>query len=154
MVWFAVCLKCGGMDIRDMRCSKCGGTSLNCFCPRCGCIVGEASSGNACVISTACVKAKNLPDDCDELQTLRFWRDKLTKTDNELQFLRDDYYINAPKIIKRIDASADGGKIYSELYDSLVLPTVAMLKDNEPAAATDYYKKYYLSLKKKFGGLS
>jgi hypothetical protein len=138
------------MDVSKMRCNKCGGTSLNNFCLRCGCIVGEASSGNTCFISTACAKAKGLPDDCDELQTLRHWRDGLSKDNETLRRLCSEYYVNAPRIIDKIDAEPNSMQIYNELYLDIVCATVDLLKQNKINEAIERYEEQYRRLCEKY----
>ncbi|MDR1940500.1 MAG: hypothetical protein LBQ40_06910 [Clostridiales bacterium] len=92
-----------------------------------------------------------MPDDCDELQTLRHWRDKLCKSDEKLKLLTEDYYKNAPSIIEIIDSLENSRQVYAQVYNELVVPTVELLKSGETDAAIKHYKAYYLSLTKKYG---
>ena len=105
-----------------------------------------------CVISSACVKAKGLPDDCAELETLRFWRDKLKKENERFKTSVDEYYMLAPEIVKRIDSDNNAKSIYGDLFENMVRKTVKLLQENKTDEAVEHYNSCYASLKEKYIG--
>lgn len=116
-------------------------------CPKCGSTRIEKSG---CFISTACITAKNLPDDCAELTTLRVWRDKLADENAFLSSKVGEYYEYAPVIVEKIDESERSDEVYSYLYDELVLKTVQYLDEGRVDEAIENYLKIYESLKEKY----
>lgn len=110
----------------------------------------ESQPDEGCFISSACIMAKGLPDDCEELETLRTFRDNLTKRDEKLANLCRDYYKNAPEIVKRINQSDNMVKNYEEIYNNLVSPCVTMLKNGSIEEAIELYTNTYMSLLKKY----
>jgi hypothetical protein len=91
-----------------------------------------------------------LPDDCDELQTLRKWRDQFSKDSSEFKLLKDEYYKFAPIIVKKIDEDENKVGIYNCLYKELVLRTVNLLAQGKHKRAIENYKKHYFELKNKY----
>ena len=57
------------------------------------------SNGGGCYITTACVHAKGLSDNCYELQILRMYRDTWLINQKEGKALIGEYYRIAPIII-------------------------------------------------------
>lgn len=60
------------------------------------------SSGGGCFITTAICAAEGKPDDCDELTTLRKFRDEVMLKDQRLIPLVREYYEIAPRIVEAI----------------------------------------------------
>lgn len=75
---------------------------------------GSGSSG--CFLTSACCKAKNLPDDCKELESLRYFRDNILINMTDGKEMIDFYYAQAPRIVKQIDNSVEPMKLYEEIY--------------------------------------
>lgn len=73
-------------------------------------------SSSGCFLTSACCKAKNLPDDCNELQSLRRFRDNILANMTDGKKMIDFYYAQAPRIVKQIDSSEEPLKIYEEIY--------------------------------------
>lgn len=67
-------------------------------------------------MTSACVYAKNLPDDCYELQTLRTFRDTWMKGSKEGQKSIATYYDTEPKIVFAINDMANPKAIYEKIY--------------------------------------
>ena len=112
-----------------------------------------ASSGDeydGCFLTTACVQHKQLADDCDELNTLRFLRDTYMKQDAEGIVLANDYKIIGPKIVKAINRFDNKAEIYNYMFDNLVEPSVKLIKAKRYAEATAYYKDFVVGLTKKY----
>ena len=110
-----------------------------------------SSSDDGCFLTTACVSAKQLPDDCDELQTLRAYRDGYLKSRENGPEDIAEYYSCAPGIVKNINALPEADQIWTKLYESLVLPCVAFIKAGENEKAYRLYKETTLSLKEEYG---
>jgi hypothetical protein len=94
---------------------------------------------HSCFISTACVKAKGLPDDCEELETLRAFRDTELITTRDGKALVDRYYEIAPKIIWAINQEQDSTDIYHNLYNTLVLKSVEFIHEGKMDKAKENY---------------
>ena len=103
---------------------------------------------DGCFLTSACVKAKGLPDDCEELQILRKYRDGwLRSTNNGEQEIRD-YYRIAPEIVNAINERPDAQNVWETVYRDLVLPCVELIKADQYEKAFDTYKGYTVSLAK------
>lgn len=81
-----------------------------------------------CFISSACARARGLPDDCLDLQMLRAFRDHYVRPLPEGEALIAEYYRLAPEVASRINAREDSVAVYSELYDTLVSRTVELIR--------------------------
>ena len=101
---------------------------------------GDSSSGG-CYLTSACVEARGLPDDCMELQTLRDFRDNWLKQQPCGQDEVAEYYATAPRIVDKINSLSNSKEIWGELYTTLVLPCVKLIKDGELEAAHKKYRK-------------
>lgn len=103
-----------------------------------------------CFISTACAKAKNLPDDCYELETLRKFRDNyMKKMPNGEQKVKE-YYDIAPKIVKAVEKNLESDCIFEELFKELVHPCVNYIEQGQNGQAYILYEKTVLMLKDKY----
>ena len=106
----------------------------------------SSSSSGGCYLTTACVVARGLPDQCSELQTLRAFRDGyLTKQPGGLMEI-DRYYQMAPGIVAAINQRADSLAIWSRVYDELVAPCVELIHDGQNATAHKLYREYAIKL--------
>lgn len=103
-----------------------------------------------CFITSACVESMGLADDCDELQTLRALRDKRRLYDLEFDALVKEYYRIAPIIVKAINSLSDRKARYAELYENMVKPCVAMIKENRENEAVELYTQTVLQLKQRY----
>lgn len=105
---------------------------------------------NGCFLTSACVKAKGLPDDCRELQTLRQYRDLyLRKTQTGMEKVRE-YYRVAPKIVEAVNARQDSDRIWDNVYRDLVSVCVELIDEGKNEEAFDIYKSYTMLLKRKY----
>lgn len=114
-------------------------------CVRCG-----RDLDGGCFITSACIVARGLPDDCQELITFRNFRDKyVKKLPNGDQIIRE-YYEFAPKIVAEINRAEDNRAIYSELYERLVLKTVELVKLGKEEEALMNCLRIFNELKQKY----
>lgn len=110
----------------------------------------EQQQGGGCYLTTACTVSRNLPDNCMELTTLRWFRDNyLSKRENGSHEIGEYYYI-APKIVDKINQSPNADNVWSTLYDSLILPCVKLIKDGKYEETYQLYKKVTKQLKAKY----
>ena len=110
----------------------------------------NGGSDPLCFLTTACIRAKQLPDDCEELQTLRAYRDSYL---SDRAGGKDDiarYYEIAPKIVDAIDRLPDAQARWNSMYDQLVVPCVSMILDGRNEEAYRLYRDTVLSLETEF----
>lgn len=107
-----------------------------------------------CYITTACVEAANLPDDCDELMTIRRFRDQyILSLPNGKQLVRE-YYDTAPDIVDAISKRSNRNGLFSKIFEQDILPVIDMIKKGDNDRALKHYigmvrrlKLKYLSVK-------
>lgn len=110
----------------------------------------NSASKTPCYLTTACTVAHALPDDCDELVTLRQFRDEyMLKLPNGRAMI-EEYYRIAPLIIEEIQNSSDPHQIYNSIFD-VIRCCVKLIKSGENQEALDEYKSMVLGLKQRFG---
>lgn len=108
---------------------------------------GEDSS---CFITTACIKAKNLPDDCYELETMRKFRDGYVRSLPNGDAVIKEYYDIAPKIVEAIGKEPNGDEIFKDLYTKLVVKCVRYIEKNQNEEAYDVYQNTVSRLKQEY----
>ncbi len=69
-----------------------------------------------CFLTTACVEARGLPDDCEELQVLRAFRDGYLRQRPGGDALIAHYYAIAPGIVEAIQRRADAPVVFERIY--------------------------------------
>ena len=106
-------------------------------------------SDSRCYLSTACIRAKHLTDDCDELNTLREFRDTYLLNFEEGKKDVSHYYNIAPKIVFAIDSNENAKMLYCDIYDNLIVPCVELINNREYNEAHILYKNYTLALYEK-----
>ena len=106
----------------------------------------SSSGSSGCFLTSACIEAKGLPDDCEELTILRHYRDtylsKQMGGKDEIQ----EYYRIAPKIVEAINAQDDAKETWNTVYEEMVLPCVRMIQLGHLEDAFHLYKSYTLKL--------
>ncbi|MEO1126844.1 MAG: DUF4157 domain-containing protein, partial [Cyanobacteria bacterium J06639_16] len=102
-----------------------------------------------CFITTACVKAKGLADDCEELTILRQFRDNYMYSISNGSDMISEYYKIAPEIVDRISKLPDGKRIFVELYDQVV-KSVNLVKAGKNEAAMQNYISIVRDLKNRY----
>lgn len=105
------------------------------------------SSDDDCFLTTACTIARHLPDDCEELQTLRRFRNEQLQPTADGEVLIKDYYSIAPGIVASVNKLGNANEIWNEVYEELVVPTKAFIDNGENAKAIAHYKNYVLLMK-------
>ena len=120
-------------------------------CPHCGHVAKKenSSAGGLCFITTACVEEAGLPDNCTELESLRYLRDVyLTKSDEGKRMIQE-YYEIAPRIIERIKREENSDEVFSGIFNE-IRKTVSLIKIGDLESATAQYKGMVLRLKQNF----
>jgi hypothetical protein len=92
-----------------------------------------------CYITTACVVARNLPDDCYELTTLRAFRDGYMRNIRNGSKLIEDYYITAPQILARIYERPYAKEVLVKLFARIKQSVAFIEKGQNEAALQNYY---------------
>lgn len=110
----------------------------------------DHASMDDCFLTSACVRAKNLPDNCYELQMLRSFRDNYMKNSDKGNLLIEQYYEVAPNIVKKINTLHNQKEVYNYMYETLVIPSLNYIRAGEEIAAMEYYQEYTLALNKLF----
>lgn len=78
------------------------------------------SSGTGCFLTTVCCEYKGLPDNCEELQTMRKFRDFYLSKTEQGKCLIDFYYTRAPYIVQKINSSPKKDEICQYIYDQII----------------------------------
>lgn len=110
----------------------------------------NSGGGGGCFITTACVEHMGLSDDCEQLNILRMFRDKLVEEDELFREIVLDYYKKAPSVVKKINESENKDEVLEQLYNELVVPCVEMLKNNQEQEAKEHYISTYKKLLKTY----
>lgn len=99
-----------------------------------------------CYLTTACIRAKGLQDDCAELTILRSFRDVyLMNTDTGSRDI-GHYYQVAPEIVAVIEKRSDALSVWEQIYDGLIVPCVNMIIAGNNEAAYELYKNVAIHL--------
>ncbi len=109
-------------------------------------------NSGGCYLTTACVMAKGLLDDCEELRTLGTFRDGYLA---EMPMGRADirrYYDVSPKIVEVINRLPDAREVWKQVYSELVDPCVRLIKKGRNEETYAHYKQYALYLYNEYVG--
>lgn len=106
----------------------------------------EEGHSGGCFVSTACCEVMGLRDDCEELQTLRHFRDAYLLASREGEKEVEAYYANSPRVLEKIRSEANSKETFRRIYHELVVPTVKMIHRKEYAAAHSHYSTFVRDL--------
>lgn len=101
---------------------------------------GQYSSGG-CYLTSACVEAKGLPDDCPELTTLRRFRDTWLANQPGGKEEIQHYYQVAPAIVAAIQTKENAKEIFDDIYRSLILPCVTLIQEGKMDETWKLYRE-------------
>lgn len=107
-------------------------------CPR----FKSQQSSTGCFLTSACVEAKGLADDCRELTVLRNFRDTYLKNITNGPADICEYYHTAPIIVEKIKQLPNAIEIFEQIYNELVIPCVTLIDDGCNEDAYQEYKDY------------
>lgn len=114
------------------------------------CPIYKGDSSGGCYLTSACMYAKGLPDDCYELETLRHFRDTWLKNSKEGNQVVKQYYEIAPKIVSAINDTKDSKAVYEMLYEKMVKPCVVFIEQKRYQEALELYRNMTLKLEKEY----
>lgn len=109
----------------------------------------EFAEKSACYITTACTQARGLKDNCEELQTLRHFRDQYILNLPSGKDLVMFYYDQSPKIVEAIAKTPEPASIYEELY-LVIQDCVKAVKEKRNQDAFTTYVHMVLQLRDKY----
>lgn len=106
----------------------------------------EKKDDSGCYLTTACLRAlkENFDDGCDELMTLRHYRDTFVRSKYPDSIAR--YYEMAPRIIEQIKKHDNHQAIFEKIYAELVCQTVCLVKEGRLEDAFILYSTYSKNL--------
>jgi hypothetical protein len=109
----------------------------------------EQSTCGCCYLTTACTEARGLPDDCEELTTLREFRDTYLINKENGSALIAAYYNHAPQILNAIRRRKDEEEILAYLY-KIIRQCVDGIKKGDNEFAFRTYCRMVIELKERF----
>lgn len=116
------------------------------YCP----IYKDQPTSGGCYLTSACVEAMGLPDDCLELTTLRDFRDNWLAHQPGGKEEIKRYYEVAPAIVAAIHTKENAKEIFNEIYNKLVLPCVALIQEGKKEEAWKLYRDQTERIKEKY----
>ncbi len=106
-------------------------------CPR-----YKAGQSSGCFLTSACVEARGLSDDCYELTTLRGFRDGYMRSLPNGAAEICEYYHIAPVIVEKIKRLPNSVDVFEKLYCELVKPCVDLIASGKNEEAHVVYRDY------------
>jgi hypothetical protein len=109
-------------------------------------VINLAPAKEECYLTTAVCRSLGQPDDCEELEVLRSFRDRVLRA--TLEGRRDvaAYYATAPAIVRAIDRRPDADAVYLALYQRFIVPAVAAVKREDNRTAYELYREMVVGL--------
>ena len=104
-------------------------------------------SGGGCFLTSACVEARGLADDCEELTLLRKFRDEYLSTCDGGKEEIEEYYRIAPGIVEKIKSQDHAISVFDRIYTDLIVPCVENIKLGNNEITHKLYRDYILKLK-------
>lgn len=97
----------------------------------------------SCYLTTACMHhyKNNFDDNCHELKTLRWFRDKFCTEEQKKR-----YYAIAPKIIEEINKRSNKNEFYEYMYNKLIQKSVKAIEDGQYDVAMQIYTSHVKAL--------
>lgn len=114
------------------------------------CPIYKGNDSSGCFLTSACVDARGLADDCRELTVLRAFRDGYMRSTPTGAADICEYYHTAPAIVEKIKALPNAREIFDRIYQELVLPCIALIDNGKNAEAYDTYRGYVKKLQKEY----
>lgn len=101
---------------------------------------GAGKTDRRCFLTTACVEARGLPDDCYELTTLRAFRDGYLRRLPDGEAMIREYYDIAPKIVAALQRDPRFHERADDLYERLVLGAIRLIEAGKEHDALAHYR--------------
>lgn len=112
----------------------------------------SGGGGGGCYITTAICQSLNKPDNCEELEMMRNFRDNYMRRDPELTKLVDEYYLVAPKLVAMLNENPDKREVYSFLKDFYLTPAIDLIKGGNNIRAVALYTEMVNALNRYLKG--
>ncbi len=103
-----------------------------------------------CFITTAVCDTLKKADDCEELTSLRHFRDTYMQQTPQRQALVEKYYIIAPVIVTAINLRKEAGQIYQKLWENYITPCLQELKKGNLSACEEGYVRMMTLLEEEY----
>jgi hypothetical protein len=110
----------------------------------------DSSDSSSCFITTATLVSIGKPDNCDELNAFRSFRDNWLTKQLDGQKLISEYYKIAPSIVNSINSVADNEIFYRKLWTGSLEPCLNLIKQNRFTEAKTIYCNLVTDLKQNF----
>lgn len=108
---------------------------------------GEGEDG--CFLTTACVCYAGLPDNCDELMTLRRFRDRYVFTLEGGPEILTEYYRIAPRILIAINSSPARDETLSSIWET-IKRTIRAIEEGNHSSALQAYSEMFETLRRRY----
>ncbi len=112
------------------------------------CPLYKSAQSSGCFLTSACVEAKGLSDNCYELTTLRAFRDNYLKSRESGAADICKYYHIAPIIVEKIKLLPNSLDIFEKIFSELVKPCIELIESGKNEEAYIKYKNYTVLLEK------
>lgn len=112
------------------------------------CPIYKGNDTGGCYLTSACVQAKGLPDDCYELSTLRRFRDEYLRSRPNGAADICEYYHTAPAIVEKIKQLPNTLEVLEKIHNELVAPCVNLIEAGKNEEAYIRYRNYTKMLHK------
>jgi hypothetical protein len=99
------------------------------------------NEGGGCYITTAVCTLLGLGDDCEELQTLRSFRDTYMQETPERSAMVDDYYATAPSLMRHMEYFKERKAIFARWLELYIRPAVACIRRGANDQALQLYSE-------------
>ncbi len=114
------------------------------------CPIYKGNDTSGCFLTSACVEAMGLADNCHELTVLRAFRDGYLISQPEGKDEICEYYHIAPQIVEKINSMPEANKIWIRIYRELIVPCVNWIEDGENEFAHAAYRDAVQQLKRQY----
>ena len=110
----------------------------------------KKSDSGGCFITTACIRSLRLSSDCEELTTMRTFRDEYILSTPTGCAEVSEYYAVAPLIVEAIQESGHSDAIYDSIFHKMLLPVVDLIRANKYGDAHSFCRYCFMFLSKTF----
>jgi len=107
-----------------------------------------------CFLTTACVDAMGMADDCWVLETARKFRDSFMAETPEKAAEILDYYKTAPVIVEKVNKLTGAQRVWKRLFWGYIIPFVEQVKAGNNEVAHEKYKQLISRAKELAGSVA
>ncbi len=98
-----------------------------------------STSSSSCFITTATCKSLGKGDNCKELTSFRYFRDNWLANQSDGKQLIEEYYKNAPRVVKNIDKMPNSMEIYRRIWDTYLDKCMQYIENKNYIACKNLY---------------